>query len=392
MKTNHAIRNTFRNRIIAVTLMIIAGISGINAQTRQSIAVSNIDTRGIDIDPVAMGNLLRIELEKKKIYDVIDKYDMRDLLDEKGLTLEECYGKSCLIELGQALGVDQALTGSVERFSDKLVISLRLFDVRKGTVINTDVAEFQYAPDEIDLMIRISVNNIFNLENDPNMVNLLANYEEPISSKLTNMTLNGPRMGAAYVTGDFASALTAPKSEGGYGGYPVLSQLGYQYEIQYLTAGNFNALVEFLPIVSGLEQGLFIPSFVFMNGFRFGEGNWEIAFGPSVGIRKMADGYYDDNKDWHLENDWYNQVPEPEGLNPFPIITRMDSRGVAKLGSRWIWAFGKTFQSGYLNIPVNVYFSPQKQGWYVGASVGFNVGRRNNRELTAGGVAGRSSN
>jgi len=358
-----------------------------HAQTKQSIAVSNIDTRGIDIDPIAMGNLVRIEIEKKKIFDVVDKYDMKYVLDNKGLTLEECYGKTCIVNIGEALGVDQALTGSVERFSDKIVISIRLFDVKNGSVINTDVSEFQYAPNEIDLMIQISVNNIFNIENDPNMVSLLSNYEEPITTKLTNVSLNGPRMGAALVTGEFAAAITAPTEEGGYGGYPVLSQLGYQYEVQYLTAGNFNALVEFLPIVSGLEQGIFIPSVVFMNGFRFGKGNWEFAFGPSVGVRKMADGYYDSENSWHLENEWIRQDPTPETENPYAIESRMDSRGDITLGSRWIWAVGKTFQSGYLNIPVNLYFSAQKQGWYVGASVGFNVGKRRNSKINDyGGV------
>lgn len=366
---------------IFLTFVSLISSQNIYAQPSQTIAVSNIDTRGIDIDPTAMGNLLRIELEKKKLYDVIDKYDMRDLLSEKGLTLEECYGRTCIIEMGKALNVDQALTGSVERFSDKLVISLRLFDVKNGTVINTDVSEYQFAPNEIDLMIQISVNNIFNIENDPNMVSLLANYEEPVSTKLTNMTLNGPRMGAAWVSGDFAKALMAPESEGGYGGYPVLSQLGYQYEIQYLTAGNFNALVEFLPIVSGLEQGLFIPALVFMNGFRFGNGNWEIAFGPSISLNRFAKGYYDSEKDWHLRNEYWETVPTPEVENPYEIISRMDSRGDVKFGSRWIWGFGRTFQSGYLNIPVNIYFSAQKQGWYVGASVGFNVGKRRKSEM-----------
>lgn len=378
--------NDSKGKAIVLLAFIIALLSStpansLYAQSKASIAVSNIDTRGIDIDPVAMGNLLRIELEKKKLFDVIDKYDMRDLLSLQGLTLEDCYGRTCIVEIGRALEVDQALTGSVERFNDKLVVSLRLFDVANGAVLNTDVAEYQYAPDEIDLMIQVSVNNILGLENDNNMVSLLANYEEPISTKLTNVTLNGPRMGVAYVTGDFAKALVASKSEGGYGGYPVLSQLGYQYEIQYLTAGNFNALVEFLPIVSGLEQGLFIPSIVFMNGFRFGKGKWEIAFGPSVGVRKFADGYYDGNNDWQLEREWYQQDEIPEGPIPYPIISRMDSRGTAKLGSRWIWAFGRTFQSGYLNIPVNIYISPQKQGWYLGASVGFNVGKKRSSRI-----------
>ena len=53
------------------SLLLIAGIlvlfsTSIAAQPNKSIAVSNIDTRGMSIDPVAMGNLLRIEIEKKK--------------------------------------------------------------------------------------------------------------------------------------------------------------------------------------------------------------------------------------------------------------------------------------------------------------------------------------
>jgi hypothetical protein len=94
----------------------------------------------------------------------------------------------------------------------------------------------------------------------------------------------------------------------------------------------------------------------------------------------MAKGYYDANNDWHLRNDWGMQDPAPITENPNDIVSRMDSRGDIQFTSRWIWGFGRTFQSGYLNIPVNVYFSPQKAGWYVGASVGFNVGKRRNNE------------
>lgn len=343
------------------------------AQTKDKIAVSNIDTRGIEIDPVAMGNLVRIELEKLKIYEVLDKYDMKDLLAKEGISMENCYGRTCILTMGKVLNVDVALTGSIERFSDKLVISFRLFEVSTGNLLKTDVAEYKFEPQEIDLMIQISLNNVFDIENDKNLVELLANYEEPISSIKRRVSMSGPRMGVAYVTGDFATALMDPVDQGGYDGYPVVSQLGYQQEMQYLSAGNFNALVEVMGMVSGMEQGLFIPSLIFMNGFRFGEGNWEIAFGPSVGIRKSARGYYDGGNNWHLEEDWYNEVNE--GSIPYSIVERFDSRGLPELNSRWIWAVGKTFQSGYLNIPCNIYVSPMKQGWYVGASVGFNVRR-----------------
>ena len=227
-------------------------------------------------------------------------------------------------------------------------------------------------------MVQISLNNVFGIENDKNLVELLENYDRPISTKMMSARMSGPRMGVAYITGDFAEAIMAPSDEGGYDGYPVLSQLGYQQEIQYLSAGKFNALVEILGVVSGLEQGLFIPGVIFMNGFRFGEGNWEIAFGPSIGIRRSAMGYYDDENNWHLESDWFTE--NAEGENPYSLVERFDRRGDPELNSRWIWAVGKTFKSGYLNIPCNVYVSPMKQGWYVGMSVGFNVGKKRRSE------------
>jgi hypothetical protein len=161
----------------------------------------------------------------------------------------------------------------------------------------------------------------------------------------------------------------------------LVSQFGYQYEIEYLSSGGFNALIEFITLVSGLEQQLLIPSVTFMNGFRFGERNWEIGFGPSVSLRKEAKGFYDDELfmgqgagDWFLEDEW--SFVHPELDNPYPIVERMDSRGQIGIKSRWIWAVGRTFKSGYLNIPVNVYVSPQKKGWYIGCSVGFNLSRR----------------
>ncbi len=117
-----------------------------------------------------------------------------------------------------------------------------------------------------------------------------------------------------------------------------------------------------------------------MNGFRFGRGNWEIAFGPSVSLRKEAAGFYDidglmgNEGDWHLEPEWY--AHDPENINPYPLVERYDSRGEVGVNTGWIWAVGRTFRSGSLNIPFNIYCSPQKTGWYIGCSVGFNINRK----------------
>ena len=50
----------------------------------------------------------------------------------------------------------------------------------------------------------------------------------------------------------------------------------------------------------------------------------------------------------------------------------MDSRGDYALNTGFVFAVGRTFKSGKLNIPVNLFFIPSKHGSRAGISVGFN--------------------
>ncbi len=388
IKKHWLIPEKVKFKILLVAILALLCLAGgtSNGQTPKTVAVLNIDTKNIDLDPVAMGNLVRLELEKTKVYSVMDKYEAAYIIEKEGLDINNCYGKTCLMEIAKTLKVDKLLTGYAERFGDKIVINLWLIDVESSLIEKTNVTEYQYIPEEIQIMTEISVKRLLGLDIDPNLVNLLVNYEDPIISTRTNLKLNGPRMGIAYITGDRAERLKAPTKEGGFDGYPYLSQFGYQYEIQYLSAGNFQALVEFLLVFSGLEQQFFNPNIVFMNGFRMGKGGWEIAFGPSVSLRKTAMGFYDENgllsndKDkWYLEEEWVKLRGE-EIANPYEVKEQLDNRGGINFSTGWIWAIGKTFKSGYLNIPVNAYISPDKEGWYIGLSIGFNVSRTRIRQ------------
>jgi hypothetical protein len=377
---------TVKILLVAILTLLYLAVGTSRGQTPKTLAVLNIDTKNLELDPVAMGNLVRLELEKTKVYNVMDKYEAAYIIEKEGLNIIDCYGKTCLMEIAKTLKVDKLVAGYAERFGDKIVINLWLIDVGSSFVEKTNVTEYQYIPEEIQIMTEISVKRLLGLDIDPNLVNLLVNYEDPIVSTRTNLRLNGPRMGIAYITGDRADRLTAPTEDGGFDGYPYLSQFGYQYEIQYLSAGNFQALVEFLLVFSGLEQQFFNPNIVFMNGFRMGKGGWEIAFGPSVSLRKTAMGFYDENgllsnnkEKWYLEEEWV-KLKGTEITNPYIVKEQLDKRGDINFSTGWIWAIGKTFKSGYLNIPVNAYVSPDKEGWYVGFSIGFNVSRTRRRQ------------
>jgi hypothetical protein len=358
----------YKKMSVCLVLLLISFLGF--CQEKTSIAIIGIDTKGIDLNNVSMENLLRLELEKVNMYEVLDKYDVANILDENDVDAGNCFGKTKLIMVGEMLKVDKVLTGNIDKFGDKVIFVLRMIDVESKKIESTNVMEYLDLQEEIQLMARISVNNLIGIENDALLVDLLVNYDRLVSSPKTTVRLNGPRMGAAYMTGSVAKRMNASKDEGGYNMFPVSSVFGYQYEMQYLSSGDFQALIEVIGAINGLESGTVIPSISLMNGFRFNKRGWELGVGPIFRLAQTADGYWDEDGKWNLEKD----MPED---SDYEIVSEIDSRGDFKLSTSLIVAFGKTFKSGYLNIPVNIYYVPKKEGSTIGLMFGFNIAKKN---------------
>ena len=356
-------------RYVLLTLFIISLVSFLHAQSPPRIGILNIDAVEMPISSAGLGNLLRLELQKTGQYHVIDKYDLEEKLKGTDIDQANCYSENCLFEAARILNADKMMSGSVELFGDKIIVTLKILDVSTATLEKTEVGEFIDSPRELQHMITISMNKLIGKENDPALESSLDYYTALSTSHTTRINNNGPRMGVAYISGDMANRLMAPLDEGGYDMYPVMTQFGYQQEWQYMSSGNFQALAEFIFLLSGLEQSTFIPSMVILNGFRSSKHGFEFGFGPSLSIRKLARGYFDDQGEWHLSREW----DIAQGENPYNTVERLDSRGEFYPFTRWVWAVGKTFRSGYLNIPVNIYASPRKSDLMIGLSVGFNI-------------------
>lgn len=365
--------------LVLFTFAFSAGAQdkGLSKSTnRTSVTVLNIDTKGLMMEPVQMGNMVRIELEKLDTFEVMDRYDVAYVVEKNKLNIGNCYGKICLVEVGNIINSDKMFTGSAELLGETIVVTFRLIDVKTAAIEKTQVNEFLNLPKDIQSMVKISIRQLFNLTVEEPLLTYLTkknNFESSTNNpEKTNVNLSGPRSGFAYFTGEAGRLLQKPKSEGGFGSYPVMFQFGYQCEVQYLNEGNYQALFEFLPTLSGFNQNVFIPSVTIMNGFRNNKHGWEIAFGPTFGLITKANGYYDSGNSWHLEKEWTDSTT----VNPYHIENRLDSRGKYELQAGFIIAAGKTFKSGKLNIPVNIYVVPNKDGIRMGASFGFNAKRR----------------
>ena len=364
--------------VMMLSLVCVFTFKILPAQTSQKtkVALIEIDTRGINefsglnASSLPVTALTRLELGKLDVYSLIDPYDLEFLAKRDNINYENCFSTYCIDDIAKKLNCEKVFTGSVSKVADRLVIIFKVYDTKTKEYDKQIVKEFLFLPQSIPTMIRITLNELYSKPNNVDEVNTLTKnfiFDEQRNNPYTNrLRADGPRMGLTYFTGSTASLLAAPKKDGGFASMPLMFQFGYQFEKQYLNQGNFQALFEVVPMLTGLDQGLFIPSLTLMNGMRNNQNGWEFAFGPSLSLTTKSQGFYDAQNNWHLAKDTLGQSSKPF------IESRMDSRGSWAFHPSFVFVLGKTFKSGKLNIPVNAYFVPSSEGYRFGISFGFN--------------------
>lgn len=95
----------------------------------------------------------------------------------------------------------------------------------------------------------------------------------------------GPRFGfTAISAGTTADHIT------GLGKNPFVTQFGWQFETRMFTIDNGpSGLVEFIPLIGGMEQGMFLPSANLLIGLRGGGKNApELAVGPNLSLSGLG--------------------------------------------------------------------------------------------------------
>jgi hypothetical protein len=212
------------------------------------------------------------------------------------------------------------------------------------------------------------------IEVDNTVSRMLIYKDNPAASAgLGKMNNSGPRMGMAIVTEENADFFTRSEKDGGVNAVPVLFNIGYQLEKQYVGGENFSALFEFIGNVAGIEHGTPVPSLAILHGVRFGKGAWEIAMGPSLSCKKLESGTTDFDGHFRTYEDLANSGIANAG--EFSYFERPDARGATYFSPNFVVGVGKTFRPGALNVPLNAYASFNKYGTTYGISLGINITR-----------------
>jgi len=178
-----------------------------------TVAVNNFEARGISPDEAAtLTDVFRTRLMKTEKYQVMERGQMEAILKEQAFQQSGiCTDQECIVEMGQILGIEQIIAGSLGKVGNAYSINVRIISVESGKIINS-VSHSYTGPIE-DLLtseIGVVVNKLAGLETlyEPRA----PKKRERNSKKLKrNLIISG--IGAVAVGGGVAALLIIKRSE-----------------------------------------------------------------------------------------------------------------------------------------------------------------------------------
>lgn len=92
-----------------------------------SVAVNGLEPKRIDTAMAdAISDRLRIELVKTGMFTVMERGQMEETLTKQGFQKSGCISDACMVEMGQLLGVENMIAGTIEKVSETITINIRL--------------------------------------------------------------------------------------------------------------------------------------------------------------------------------------------------------------------------------------------------------------------------
>lgn len=145
-----------RNRMNKFALLLPVFASMVLAQGGKfTLAVSDLVGEGIDQSTAAiLSDRLRTELFKTGRVTVLERGVMQDILKEQGFQQSACSSDSCMVEVGQLLGVSHIVAGTLGKLDRLYTLDIRMVEVLSGKIIYSESVDCQGS---IENVITVSI-------------------------------------------------------------------------------------------------------------------------------------------------------------------------------------------------------------------------------------------
>jgi hypothetical protein len=150
-------------RIMSFVLLglLAAGPAAAQAPKKTTAAILDLESRGVaETEAAALSERLRSELFQTGAFDMMERGKMQDILQEQGFQQSgACNTNACAVEVGQLIGVEKMIAGSLGKVGKTYSVGLRMVDVRTGRMEQSVTEDYT---GEIDKLLTVVMRNIAN--------------------------------------------------------------------------------------------------------------------------------------------------------------------------------------------------------------------------------------
>ena len=121
-----------------ITILLLF-FSLVSAQDfRQTVAVIDFDASGISqLEATSLTNRFRTAVGDVGAMRLVERGMMEEVLQEQGFQQTGCTSEECAVELGQLLGVQNMIGGSIGRVGETFTLDVRMISVQSGISLMT---------------------------------------------------------------------------------------------------------------------------------------------------------------------------------------------------------------------------------------------------------------
>ncbi|MEW6041354.1 MAG: CsgG/HfaB family protein, partial [Elusimicrobiota bacterium] len=132
----------FLKLFIIVYIAILTLVLNVHTEEKLNLAVADFDGRNVSaVDALAVSDLLRIGLVNTNLFNIVNRSNMQQLLDEQKFQMTGCTSQDCAVKMGKMLNVQKMIVGSVIKLGEKYYITASAVDVETGRVVSSQKVE-----------------------------------------------------------------------------------------------------------------------------------------------------------------------------------------------------------------------------------------------------------
>jgi curli biogenesis system outer membrane secretion channel CsgG len=129
-------------------MLFCLGFVSVDAQSAQdtskaapvpTLAVNNLEPHGLsESEALTLSDVFRSRLMETKKFKVMERSEMETILKEQAFQQSgACTEEACIVEMGQLLGIEQVIAGSIGKVGKAYSINIRVISVRSGEIIKS---------------------------------------------------------------------------------------------------------------------------------------------------------------------------------------------------------------------------------------------------------------